>query len=326
MNGDEKRIDRAAPCITVHNRLKAFFSGLPGILKFLQHEGPGMTMIPSCFAGRPLVLLLTMAAGPTVVGAESTALPFKASPVPGGVAIVALPGNSQSPKVTYRGEPVLTRQVAAGWVAVVGIPLSAKPGPDTLEVHGHALSFTIKPRKYPEQRVQLKNQRQVTPDPEDEARIAKEQVLMTPAWKTWPSATIPSLTFQQPTPGGLTASFGMRRVFNGVPKSPHSGLDIRAPQGQVVRAPAAGVVVLTGDFFFSGNAVFIAHGEGVVSLLCHLSKISVKEGQSLRAGDPIGAVGSTGRATGPHLHWSLSLNNARVDPRLFLHLGPAAAQ
>jgi murein DD-endopeptidase MepM/ murein hydrolase activator NlpD len=76
--------------------------------------------------------------------------------------------------------------------------------------------------------------------------------------------------------------------------------------------------VLTGDFFFSGNAVFIAHGEGVVSLLCHLSKISVKEGQSLRVGDPIGEVGSTGRATGPHLHWSLSLNNARVDPKLFL--------
>jgi murein DD-endopeptidase MepM/ murein hydrolase activator NlpD len=220
--------------------------------------------------------------------------------------------------VAYHGEPVLTRQGASGWVAVVGIPLSAKPGQDTLEVDGHAVPFTIKPKRYPEQQIHLRNQRQVTPDPEDEARIAKEQALMAPVWKAWPTATIPSLAFQQPTPGGLTASFGMRRVFNGVPKSPHSGLDIRAPQGQVVRAPAAGVVVLTGDFFFSGNAVFIAHGEGVVSLLCHLSKISVKEGQALQAGDPIGEVGSTGRATGPHLHWSLSLNNARVDPRLFL--------
>jgi murein DD-endopeptidase MepM/ murein hydrolase activator NlpD len=85
-----------------------------------------------------------------------------------------------------------------------------------------------------------------------------------------------------------------------------------------VRAPAAGVVVLTGDFFFSGNAVFLAHGEGVVSLLCHLSTISVKEGQVLQAGEKVGEVGKTGRATGPHLHWSLSLNNARVDPRLFL--------
>jgi murein DD-endopeptidase MepM/ murein hydrolase activator NlpD len=234
------------------------------------------------------------------------------------VAIVSIKGQHQPPKATYRGEPVLTRQVATGWVAVVGIPLSAQPGPDTLEVDGHALSFTIKPKNYPEQRVHLKNQRQVTPDPEDEARIAKEQLLMVPAWKAWPEALVPKLAFQQPTPGGLTASFGMRRIFNGVPKAPHGGLDIRAPQGQVVRAPAAGVVVLTGDFFFSGNAVFIAHGEGVVSLLCHLSKISAREGQHLSAGDPIGEVGSTGRATGPHLHWSLSLNNARVDPRLFL--------
>jgi murein DD-endopeptidase MepM/ murein hydrolase activator NlpD len=110
----------------------------------------------------------------------------------------------------------------------------------------------------------------------------------------------------------------MRRIFNGEPRSPHAGLDIRAPQGQPVRAPAAGTVVLTGDFFYSGNAVFIAHGEGVVSLLCHLSKVTVKQGQAVKAGDLVGEVGSTGRASGPHLHWSLSLNNAWVDPRIFL--------
>lgn len=277
-----------------------------------------MTMIRPCFAGHQLVLLLALAVGPSVVVAESTALPFKASPVPGGVAIVPVPGKYPSQKVTYHGEPVLTRQSAKGWVAVVGIKLSAKPGQDTIEVDGRAVPFTIKPKRYPEQHVKLKNQRQVNPNAEDEARIAKEELLMGPAWKAWPEGLLAALSFRQPTPGALTASFGMRRVFNGVPKSPHAGLDIRAPQGQVVRAPAAGVVVLTGDFFFSGNAVFIAHGEGVVSLLCHLSKISAKEGQLLRAGDPIGEVGSTGRATGPHLHWSLSLNNARVDPKLFL--------
>jgi murein DD-endopeptidase MepM/ murein hydrolase activator NlpD len=277
-----------------------------------------VTAIQGIVICRPVILLMALAGGAVVVGAESTVLPFRVSPVPGGVAIVSIPGKHHPPKASYRGEPVLTRHVATGWVAVVGIPLSAKPGPDTIEVDGRALPFTIKPKRYPEQHIKLKNQRQVTPDPEDEARIAKEQVLMAPAWKAWPAATVPSLAFHQPTPGGLTASFGMRRVFNGVPKSPHSGLDIKAPQGQVVRAPAAGVVVLTGDFFYSGNAVFIAHGEGVVSLLCHLSKIGVKEGQSLRVGDPIGEVGSTGRATGPHLHWSLSLNNVRVDPRLFL--------
>lgn len=277
-----------------------------------------MTMTRCLTVCRPVVLLIAAAAGAGILGAASTALPFKPSPVPGGVAIVPIRGKDAPAKVTYRGEPVLTRRSVAGWVAVVGIPLSAKAGQDTLEVDGHAIAFTIKPKRYPEQRVQLKNQRQVTPNAEDEARIAKEQLLIGPARKAWPEGFTPSLRFHRPTPGALTASFGMRRIFNGEPRSPHAGLDIRAPQGQAVRAPAAGTVVLTGDFFYSGHAVFIAHGEGVVSLLGHLSKITVKQGQTVKAGDLVGEVGSTGRASGPHLHWSLSLNNAWVDPRIFL--------
>jgi hypothetical protein len=274
-------------------------------------------MTRRCSTGCRLLLFGVLVAG-VLQGAEPAKLPFKPSPVPGGVAVVHLPAKATAPGVTYRGEPVLTRRSGQGWVAVVGIPLSAKPGEQALEVDGREVPFAIRPKRYPEQRVTLKDQRKVTPNAEDEARIAKEQALMAPAWKAWPEGLVPALSFHQPTPGDLTASFGLRRIFNGVPRSPHSGLDIRAPQGQAVRAPAPGRVVLTGDFFFSGNAVFIAHGEGVVSLLCHLSKISVKEGQVLQAGDLVGEVGKTGRATGPHLHWSLSLNNARVDPRLFL--------
>ncbi len=277
-----------------------------------------MTMTSPCFSAHPMVLLFAALVAGVMQSAEPVKLPFKPSPVPGGIAIVPIHGTDTASKVTYHGEPVLTRRSGKGWVAVVGIPLSAKAGQDAIEVDGQSVPFTIKPKHYPEQRVHVADQRKVTPNAEDEARIAKEQVLMAPAWKAWPEALIPSLSLRQPTPGALTASFGMRRIFNGVPRSPHSGLDIRAPQGQAVRAPAAGRVVLTGDFFYSGNAVFVAHGEGVVSLLCHLSKISVKEGQVLQAGDVVGEVGKTGRATGPHLHWSLSLNNARVDPRLFL--------
>jgi murein DD-endopeptidase MepM/ murein hydrolase activator NlpD len=253
-----------------------------------------------------------------IIHAESDLLPFKPSPVPGGVAIVSIRGNSQPPRVTYHAEPVLVRRGVTGWVAVVGIPLSAKAGRDTLEVDGHAVAFTIKPKRYAQQRVRLENGRQVNPNAEDEARIAKEQALMVPAWKAWPEGLVPTLVFRQPTPGGLTSSFGLRRIFNGEARAPHSGLDIKAPAGQAVRAPAAGVVVLTGDFFFSGNAVFLAHGQGVVSLFAHLSKVSVKQGQTVETGEVLGEVGRTGRATGPHLHWSLSLNNARVDPRIFL--------
>jgi murein DD-endopeptidase MepM/ murein hydrolase activator NlpD len=239
---------------------------------------------------------------------------FKPTPVPGGVAVVDVP----AAMATYHGERVLVRKGPKGWQAVVGIPLSAKPGQDTVEAEGRQVPFTIRAKRYPEQRVTLKNPRLVNPNPEDEARIARESALQKPAWVAWPEGLTPTLTFTQPTPGALTASFGMRRIFNGEPRSPHSGLDIKAHAGQVVRAPAAGVVILTGDFFFSGNAVYLAHGEGVVSLFAHLSKVRVKEGQVLKAGEPLGEVGMTGRATGPHLHWSLSLNNARVDPRIFL--------
>jgi hypothetical protein len=269
-----------------------------------------------------LVLLIATAACAATIGAESNALTFKPSPVPGGVAIIAIHGNDHPPKVTYRGEPVLTRRSAKGWTAVVGIPLSAKPGQDAIDVNGKPVSFAIKPKRYPEQRVQLKDQRMVNPNTEDKIRIEKENALTAPAWKAWPDGLTPALTFLQPTPGSLTSSFGLRRIFNGQARAPHSGLDIKAPAGQAVRAPAAGVVVLTGDFFFSGHTVILAHGEGVVSLLCHLSKIAVKEGQVLKAGEWVGDVGATGRATGPHLHWSLSLNNARVDPRIFLGSEP----
>jgi len=275
-------------------------------------------MIRCCTSCRPVVLLLAAATGSGCFGEESTKLPFKPSPVPGGVAIIPLKGRDPASRVTYHGEQVLTWRRGPGWVAVVGIPLSAKAGPDTLDVGGHPIPFTIRPKRYREQRLHLENQRQVNPTPEDEARIAKEQALMAPAWKAWPDGLVPTLTFRQPTAGSLTSSFGLRRIFNGEARTPHSGLDIKAPTGQAVRAPAAGVVVLTGDFFFTGNAVFLAHGEGVVSLFAHLSKIAATQGQVLRAGDVLGEVGKTGRATGPHLHWSLSLNNARVDPRIFL--------
>jgi murein DD-endopeptidase MepM/ murein hydrolase activator NlpD len=245
-------------------------------------------------------------------------LPFQPSPVPGGVALVPLPGSAQPHDVRFHGERVLLWPQGSGWAAVVGIPLSAKAGKATIEADGKVVAFTIRPAHYPVQRLTVKNPHQVNPDPEEEARIAREQALMAPVWKAWPEGLAPTLRFLQPTPGRLTSSFGLRRFFNGEARAPHSGLDIAAPAGQQVVAPADGVVMLTGDFFFSGNTALIAHGGGVVSLLCHLRDLSVTQGQTVKAGDPVGHVGMTGRATGPHLHWSLSLNNARVDPRLFL--------
>jgi murein DD-endopeptidase MepM/ murein hydrolase activator NlpD len=122
------------------------------------------------------------------------------------------------------------------------------------------------------------------------------------------------LPFLQPVAGPLSSSFGRRRVLNGEPRSPHSGLDIAANTGTPIQAPAAGVVTLTGDFYFNGNTVFVDHGHGLISMMCHLSRIDVTEDQTVSRGDILGLVGATGRVTGPHLHWSVSMNGNRVDP------------
>jgi murein DD-endopeptidase MepM/ murein hydrolase activator NlpD len=134
----------------------------------------------------------------------------------------------------------------------------------------------------------------------------------------WTDEQPETLRMQQPIPGVRSSSFGMRRIFNGESRNPHSGMDIAAPVGTPVRVPLAGTVIDTGNYFFNGNTVFVDHGRGMISMYCHLSAIDVKPGERVAVGTTLGAVGMTGRVTGPHLHWGLSLNRAWVDPELFV--------
>ena len=267
-------------------------------------------------------LALWALAGCTMLGEPCGALSLpRTSAVPGGIAIVPLEVDSPTAPVAYaQGHRVLVTQLEGRWVAVVGIPLAAEPGRSLLALHSPAsklLGFEIGPKQYATQSLKVAP-RQVNPSPKDLARIARERARIEKALSRWSEALPASLKLPQPVPGVRSSSFGLRRVFNGEARNPHSGMDIAASTGTPVLAPLAGEVIDTGNFFFNGNTVFVDHGAGFISMYCHLSRIAVKPGQRVQAGAILGQVGMTGRVTGPHLHWGLLLNHAWVDPELFV--------
>lgn len=242
-------------------------------------------------------------------------------PVPGGVAVVDLGTAAQAPKATWQGRPVLVvKDQDARWLAIVGIPLSIKPGsPQQVSSDGRNLPFVVSNKKYPEQRITLKNQRQVNPNPDDLKRIEQELDVQVRAYRTFSPVTPSNLLLDKPVDGPLSSKFGVRRFFNGEERNPHAGLDFAVPAGTPIKSPAAGKVILIGNYFFNGNTVFVDHGQGLISMFCHMSKIDVTVGDAVPRGGVVGRVGSTGRATGPHMHWNVSLNDARVDPAIFIN-------
>ena len=247
------------------------------------------------------------------------------NPVPGGIAVVPLPMNSGTPpQVYYEDKRVMVApndDAPHSWVAITGIPLEAKVGKQHLSVNtingNQQVSFQIKEKKYQTQHIKIKNKRKVNPNKKDMERIGKEKQEIQNALALWSESSQLPTQFVLPVKGRLSSPFGLRRFFNKQPRKPHSGIDIAAPAGTPIVAPMAGTVISTGDYFFNGNTVFLDHGNGLVTMYCHMSKINVKPGQSVGQGETIGAVGKTGRVTGPHLHWGVSLNDARVDPGLF---------
>jgi murein DD-endopeptidase MepM/ murein hydrolase activator NlpD len=242
---------------------------------------------------------------------------------PGGVARIALGASTEAPRATFNGVPVLVVKDGAQWVAVVGIALAAKPGRAALKVQRGdnesraAPAFVIKPFSYAEQRLKVAPG-QVDLAPGDLARYERERDHLAHVTTSFSEPNPETLTLMQPTPGPRSSSFGLRRVFNGQSRNPHSGMDIAAGVGTPVIASAKGKVIDTGNYFFNGNTIWLDHGAGLLTMYCHLSAIGVKVGDEVEAGATIGEVGATGRVTGPHLHWSVSLNRAMVDPALFL--------
>jgi murein DD-endopeptidase MepM/ murein hydrolase activator NlpD len=241
---------------------------------------------------------------------------------PGGVVIVRLGTTSDPPAVYYEDHRVLVRERGGSWEAIVGVPLAATPGEQYLEwrVPGgenRKIGFRIGRYKYPTQSLKVPPA-QVELSKEDLERVDRERLHLGEVLDTWSVRGPATLGLAAPVPGPRSSSFGSRRFFNQQPRNPHTGMDIAALTGDTVRAPLAGRVVDVGNYFFNGNNVIIDHGEGFLTMYCHLSRIGVAVGDELAAGALIGEVGATGRVTGPHLHFGVMLNRAWVDPALFL--------
>ncbi len=271
------------------------------------------------FLAKIAVLLV---AAPLFANAQS--LP-RESRVPGGIALLDLgPGNNPPARVAYNDHLAPVVPHGDGWVAVIGIPLDVTPGPQKATLQpadgspGRSVMFDVAEKKYQEQRLQVKNERHVNPSKSDLDRIAAETARIDRALSSYQGQRIPQLVLRVPVPGPRSSSFGLRRFFNGEARRPHSGMDLASPSGTPVRNPAPGQVIEAGDFFFNGNTVFVDHGQGVVTMYCHLSRIDVSPGDEVDEGDQLGLVGATGRVTGAHLHWGVAINRALVDPALFI--------
>jgi murein DD-endopeptidase MepM/ murein hydrolase activator NlpD len=247
----------------------------------------------------------------------------RAAPVPGGVAVLKLGQQAEPPVARVNGDRAMVVAGASEWLAVVGIPLSAAPGsalPVAIERIGReveTLAVTVRPKRYATQRLNVKPG-QVDLSPEDLARFEQERAHLAEVLKTFSDFAPASLRLLPPCAGARSSSFGLRRVFNGQPRNPHNGMDIAAPAGTAVAAAGAGRVIDVGDYFFSGQTVILDHGQGLLTLYAHLSAVDVAVDSSVAAGARIGAVGASGRVTGPHLHFSVFLNRTAVNPALFL--------
>jgi|SRR5215469_993404 len=254
--------------------------------------------------------------------------PFPADEaVPGGVAVVALPVQTRTaPRVEMDGHKIMVVSHDGQWYALAGLALDSAPGKRTLEMRAadavSQVSFDVGPKEYATQSLTIVNPEMVNPTAAELRRIAREQKHLDKVVNGWRRTSRPGISFIWPATGPETSGFGLKRVLNGEAKNPHSGIDIGAPTGTPVRAPADAVVADVGRYYFCGKTLTLDMGEGLYSVYCHLSIIKVHPGQRVKQGQWVGKIGATGRTTGPNLHWTVRLNGVAVDPHVFL--GPNA--
>lgn len=213
--------------------------------------------------------------------------------------------------------------VDADGVFAIGFDRDQKPAATLRVVYPdggtETRALAVAQREWQIQRVEGVPQKYVSPPPEAMAAIARATKLKEEARKTRAGGSWFAQDFIWPATGPISGVFGSQRYYNGEPRRPHYGVDVAAPTGTPIRAPAGGVVTLADpDMYFEGGLVFLDHGQGVTTLTMHMSRVDVKTGDRVEQGDIIGAVGGTGRATGPHLHWGVYWRGAWLDPQLLV--------
>lgn len=269
---------------------------------------------------RPLavgVVGLVLATSPN--GAMGAALGIHVDPPAvalGGLAVVRT--SAAHPTGRFDGAPLRFFAVPGGSAALIGIDLEHRPGRVPIEVRGGdgrraQAELLVLEREFPEERLTVP-ERYVEPDAPSLRRIAREQRRLAALWRQSADRRYWRGEFLAPSEGAAGSPFGLRRVFNGEPRSPHAGIDFRAPRGTPVRAANRGRVVLAEELFFTGNTVVLDHGLGLFTLYVHLSELEARLGRLVDKGKEIGKVGMTGRATGPHLHFAARVGEARIDP------------
>lgn len=278
-----------------------------------------------------------LAAGPPAGDCRAPALKVEATssrPQQGGIVAVTLTSNEPLASATLsdgKHEAPMERDPAAdGRVlrALWGIDFESAVGARRVRVetiglcgdaHESTWDLKVGATRFPEQRLTV-DPAYVEPPPAELERINEDKEKVARVWAAAPTPRRWDGPFQLPVEAPLRPNFGARRLFNGQPRSRHDGVDLAAAAGTPVTAPAEAVVALADELYFSGGTVILDHGGGLFTTYFHLSRFDVKAGDRVGAGDPLGAVGATGRATGPHLHWGARLNRARVNPLDLLRL------
>jgi murein DD-endopeptidase MepM/ murein hydrolase activator NlpD len=276
---------------------------------------------------KKILILTAVLCLPYTVHAQAKALQPEivlepAKPGPGDLFVVTVKNANGTLEGKFNGKKIYFNQSKESVKAIVAIDYFTEPGIYDLEIYsnGSVLKQAVEviKKEYEVQRLTLPK-KMVGLSPKDEARAERDQSKMEAIWlnetdRSWTG------DFVNPLDGDIITPFGVRRTINNIPKSPHTGVDVKGKKGDKIIAPSDAVVVLVDNQFFAGNALVLNHGQGIYTMFFHLFKILVKPGQSVKKGAVIALVGSTGRATGPHLHWGVRVQGARVDPLELIHL------